>query len=240
MRSRRGFTVAEVLAVLLLLLVVLQIGWGLTAAVARAAVQVAERSESLAASRATAWILQEELEGVAAPDDVSAPAGDSVSLRAFRGTGRVCGAGAPADVLVRWSGTRAPDPAKDSVLVLGSDGAWTTRALAARALTPGGCGVGSPAAAGVEERWGLDRPAPAALLLRVFERGSYHLADDAFRYRIGAGGRQPLTPANVDAARSSLTAAPPARVVLEVATRGSHLRRPGAAIRRGFSLPGHW
>ena len=36
--------------------------------------------------------------------------------------------------------------------------------------------------------------APAEpILLRFFETGSYHLGDDALRYRRGSGGRQPLT-----------------------------------------------
>jgi hypothetical protein len=37
------------------------------------------------------------------------------------------------------------------------------------------------------------RDFPPVVLVRFFERGSYHLADDAFRYRRGGGGRQPLT-----------------------------------------------
>jgi hypothetical protein len=39
--------------------------------------------------------------------------------------------------------------------------------------------------------------APAPVLVRLYERGTYYLADGAFRYRRGAGGRQPLTPERV-------------------------------------------
>jgi hypothetical protein len=45
------------------------------------------------------------------------------------------------------------------------------------------------------ETWRLDAPAdPHAVVARLFEKGSYHLALAALRYRRGASGRQPLTP----------------------------------------------
>jgi hypothetical protein len=235
-RSRGGFTVIEALTVLLLLLLVLQTGWTLTAGMGRAVTELADRGESLAASRATAWILQEELEGVVAPMDVSAPTGDSFSVRAFRGSAVVCSARPPAELVVRWSGVRSPDPTKDSVLVLETGGALSVRSLASRVATPGACGD----LPGRAERWTLDAPMPRAVLMRFFERGSYHLTDDAFRYRIGAGGRQPLTPASIDPARSGLGAEAPARVVLELHTRGAHLGRAGPWVRRAFPVMGRW
>jgi hypothetical protein len=236
MRARHGFTVIEALAVLLLLLLVLQLGWMVTSAVARAATELADRGESLAAIRATAWILQEELDGVRAAVDVSEPQGDSFSLRAFRGTAVVCSAPAPGELVVRWSGFRSPDASKDSVLVLGGDGSWSVRALASRSVAPGACG--GPAS-GAEERWELDRPVDEPRLARLFERGSYHLADDAFRYRIGAGGRQPLTPPNLDPA-SSLVSTSPSGVLVQVETRGAHRRGAGPSLRRVFLLSGRW
>lgn len=43
--------------------------------------------------------------------------------------------------------------------------------------------------------WTVSDSVPAGLILvRYFERGSYHLSGDALRYRRGRAGRQPLTP----------------------------------------------
>jgi hypothetical protein len=238
--ARAGFTVVEALTALLVLLLLLNVGWSVTAAMGRAAAELAERGESLAASRAASWILQEELAGVRAPADLAAPAGDSLALRAFRGAALVCGLRTPTELLVRWSGIRAPDPTKDSLLVLDADGEWSVRALSRRSAEPRGC-VGAPGPIGdVEERWTIDREVGAPVLLRYFERGSYHLSDAALRYRIGAGGRQPLTPETLDPVASSLTGASPDLVILQLATRGSHLGRRGPAVRRTFAVSGGW
>ncbi len=234
MRERGGSTIAETLWALLLLLITLGLAWEVTARAGRSAAAMAEAGESLAASRAAAWILQEELEGVRAPDDVSAPAGDSFSIRGFRGAAVVCGAPAAAQLLVRWSGVRAPDPTKDSVLVLRGDGSGAVRGLVARVAAARGCSDG-PA-----ERWTLDAPEPAAALLRFFERGSYHLSDEALRYRIGRGGRQPLTPPALDPAGSGIVASGPGRIAVRLALRGSRSRRAGPAELRTFWLPGGW
>ena len=234
---RSGFTLVEALVTLLLLLLLLQAASTLVSAMARAAAALADRAESLAAARATAWIIQEEVEGARAGLDVSVPAGDSVSVRAFRGTVFVCAAIPPRDLIVRWSGLRAPDPTKDSALVLLASVWWTEAELAARAPAPGGCG---DAEGGREERWTLAEPLPDALVLRLFERGSYHLVDEALRYRIGFGGRQPLTPAHMDPERSGLSARTPSRLVLTVATRGSRRGAEGPRWRRSFPVAGAW
>ncbi len=50
-------------------------------------------------------------------------------------------------------------------------------------------------ACGTGYRLGLE-PEPASRgIVLIFERGSYHLADGAFRYRRGRAGRQPVTEA---------------------------------------------
>jgi type II secretory pathway component PulJ len=233
---RAGFTAVEALVSFLLVSLLLQAGWTLTAGIARASAAIAERAEGLAASRAVGWILQEELEGARAGSDVSTPAGDSIGVRAFRGTARVCAGSTARSLLVRWSGLRAPDPAKDSLLVLLSSGRWASRALAARTAGSGEC-AGS---GGSLERWTLgDSVAPAALV-RLFERGSYHLSDEALRYRIGAGGRQPLTPARFDPARSGIVRSGLDRVVLVVSTRGGRGGGGGPEWRRSFRLAEAW
>ena len=175
---RSGFTLVEALVTLLLLLLLLQAASTLVSAMARAAAALADRAESLAAARATAWIIQEEVEGARACLDVSVPEGDSVSVRAFRGTAFVCAAIPPRDLIVRWSGLRAPDPTKDSALVLLASARWTEAELAARAPAPGGCG---DAEGGREERWTIAEPLPDALVLHLFERWSYHLVNEALR-----------------------------------------------------------
>jgi hypothetical protein len=235
MTRRSGFTVVESLIVLLILLLVLQAAWSVAAGMARGSVALADRAESLAAARTAGWILQEELEGARAGSDVSSPGGDSLALRAFRGTALVCAAPGPRELVVSWSGLRSPDPTKDSVLVLLASGAWARRALAAR--TRGGR-CGDPELTG--ERWTLSDSVSSALLLRLFERGSYHLSDEALRYRIGFGGRQPLTPPSLDPARSGLTRAAADRVVLAVATRGRRRGGEGPHWRRAFVLAGGW
>ena len=84
-----------------------------------------------------------------------------------------------------------PDPARDSVLVLGVDGGW--RAFDLEDVSPAeGC-AGVEGERGFEWGW-QNQDAPAPVLVRSFERGEYHLADGALRYRRGFGGRQPLTP----------------------------------------------
>ncbi len=237
MSRKAGFTVIETLTALLLLLLVLEAVWGVTAATARSAGALADRSESLAAARAVGWILQEELEGVGAGADLTVPAGDSFSIRAYRGSAIVCAQPGPQEILVRWTGLRSPDQTKDSVSLVGRGGAWTTRALVSRSASRLEC---APEAAGRVETWRLSEPVPSTAFVRFFERGSYHLSDDALRYRIGAGGRQPLTPQAVDRARSGMTAEPRGRLIVAVATLGARRGRNGPAWRRAFALPGTW
>ena len=168
MNARAAFTVVETLVAVVLLLLVLQAGWVLVAGAARAAAALADRGEALAASRAAGWILQEELEAARAGVDVTEPRGDSFRIRAFRGTAIVCACAGPAEAVVRWTGMRAPNPDKDSVLVLLPPGVWTVRTLRDRESAPGAC-TAHPA--GVAERWTLREPAEGAVLLRLFETG---------------------------------------------------------------------
>jgi hypothetical protein len=237
MRSRDGFVAAEAIVALLLLLAVLQLCWTVADGVGRAAVVLADRAEALAAARTAAWVLQEEVNGASAGRDVIRPGADSLALRAFRGAALACGGAAPTGVVVRYQGLRAPDPGKDSVLVLGRDGTWTAHRLRERAPLAGGCGTEGK---GVGERWRLDPDPGAAVFLRVFERGSYHIADGALRYRAGGGGRQPLTPAALDPAASRFQALAPGVLAVHLGARGP--RRGGSARgwTRTFGLAESW
>ncbi|MCY3704326.1 MAG: hypothetical protein OXH08_02335 [Gammaproteobacteria bacterium] len=136
--------------------------------------------------RITRYTLAQELRTGLAGIDWVTGARDSVAVRAFRGTGVGCAASSQPLWAVRYTGLRRPDPAKDSVLVLAADGVWRVAKLVrARA---GACGDGAGG-----EVWELHPAVPEAVVGRVFERGSYHVAAGAFRYRPGRGGRQPLT-----------------------------------------------
>lgn len=119
--------------------------------------------------------------------DWVAGTGDSVVVRAFRGTAVRCADASPPSWAVRYAGLRRPDPAKDSVLVLANDGVWRVAGLVRARARRGVCGQGAG------EVWELNPAVPGAVVGRVFERGSYHVAAGAFRYRPGRGGRQPLT-----------------------------------------------
>lgn len=136
--------------------------------------------------RIARYTLAQELGTGLAGVDWVAELGDSVAVRAFRGTGVGCTVASQPLWAVRYNGLRRSDPAKDSVLVLAADGMWRVAKLVR--ARPGACGDGA-----VGEVWELNPTVPEAVVGRVFERGSYHVAAGAFRYRPGRGGRQPLT-----------------------------------------------
>lgn len=134
------------------------------------------------AVRAVRVVLRDELGAGLTDLDWTVFPPDSIRLRAFRGTGWPC---APLvrglTIPVRWDGIRAPDPSKDSLLVLDGDGAW--RVVDLVGVTDSGVCAG----------WTLEAAVPSPILMRLFESGSYHFGNGALRYRRGGGGRQPLT-----------------------------------------------
>ncbi|HUF68312.1 MAG TPA: hypothetical protein VMM79_06625 [Longimicrobiales bacterium] len=187
--ARPGFSAIEAV-------VALAVGGMLVAGLAATVIAVsrlerdaADRAEMLAARAHAGTVIVHELRTLDGRRDGFAIGGDSAALRAFRGLAIVCSADSvSADV--RYRGLRAPDAAKDSLLVLAGGGPE-------RALPLTGSGSASPSC--------VARPGESALALRpgsglqsgdivlVFERGSYHLTGGALRYRRGASGRQPLT-----------------------------------------------
>lgn len=190
---RAGSTLAEVMIALLCGLLVVQLSLAGLARVRSVGIRLTRRSETLAVLRTSRVVLRRELRfGVRGIDWVTfAP--DSIRLRAFRGVGFVCPPGtAGPDVLVAWSGTRAPAPAKDSVLLLTVRGAWLRADLLSVRPTSDRCA----AAPSIDvQRWRLSpTPEESVVLARLFERGSYHVSGAALRYRRGRSGRQPLTP----------------------------------------------
>ncbi|MDP2957909.1 MAG: hypothetical protein Q8N53_15890 [Longimicrobiales bacterium] len=185
-----GFSVAEALVALLLGCLV--VGVALTTLARQRAVQseLTARAERLGAARLARHLLGWELRAARGGGAYSVGP-DSLALRAYRGVGLVCsGERGPRELWVAASGVRAADPAKDSVELLLESGATAVLGLEAREGSGRRCGA-SPDAL---ERWTLSAPLPAGVVMvRWFERGSYHLSGGALRYRRGLAGRQPLT-----------------------------------------------
>jgi hypothetical protein len=187
-----GWSLPEVLVVLLLALRLMQLGLDSLSKLEGGRGRIAARTDALVALRVSRHVLRRELRHGVAGTDWELD-GDSLSLRAFRGVALVCASdSASATLVVSYAGDRAPDPAKDSVALLTEDGAAAVRAILATEPAAIACpGLGG----GEAESWRLDRGAPpGTLAAKLFERGSYHLSDGALRYRRGASGRQPLTP----------------------------------------------
>ena len=190
--SRRGASVPEAVVALLVGLLVVHLALRTVEEMRSAQARLAKRTDALVALRVGRYVVRSELRvGLRGRDWVLSD--ESLSLRAFRGTATVCPIRpAPDELLVRYRGTRSPDPAKDSLLLLTARGGAEVRALAGMGAPAGSCAA---AGAGALAQWRLDRePAADVVLARLFERGSYHLAGSALRYERGLSGRQPLTP----------------------------------------------
>ena len=188
----RGASVSEMVVALLAGLLVVHLALGTLERFRSAQVRLARRTDALVALRVSRHLLRAELR-VGLPGRDWRLADDSLGLRAFRGTALVCPTRpSPDELLVRYAGMRAPDPTKDSLLLVTGRGEVEVRALAGVAATADPCAAAGPGTVG---RWRLDREPPADVVLaRLFERGSYHLSGSALRYRRGLSGRQPLTP----------------------------------------------
>lgn len=206
--GRRGFGVTELLVALAVGLLVA----GLVARALAAARTAVEEMRATADRLVTVRVAREVVGGQGrAGGWTEPPAADSVAVRAYRGVALVCPTRVDSITLtVRVAGVRRASAEKDSVALLRADGSWVVRGLAGAALSRAPCpGAARPA----DERWTLASPAPPdAVLARWFERGSFHLAGGALRYRRGRAGRQPLTPAVLSSGRSRFTVRPDGRV----------------------------
>lgn len=232
--SRAGASLAEALVVLVLAALLVHLAWTTLREQSRAARRAAEVADRLEVARAGRFILDGELRAGVAGRDWTEPRDDTLAVRAFRGLAVPCLAPTGGwNGTVRYRGVRRPDPAKDSVLILEADGGW--RALA---LDDAWVGEEPPCSAAVDgpewttERWGLGEGGAAApeppVVVRLFEHGSYHLADGALRYRRGRAGRQPLTPELLDDEISSLVVHPDEGLLLRF---GFRERAGGTAAR---------
>jgi type II secretory pathway pseudopilin PulG len=224
--NRRGWTLPELLVGTMVAGLLLGGAVTLLHGAARVTRVLMEREEAQETFR-TVWTVLHQEVGAGLPGrDWELEPGTSTALllRAFRGIALPCNwtAGSQEGV-VAWRGHRAPDPSRDSVLVLTGEGLWWAGDLQAIAtVSPGviqdgdGDGRGGGGEEGMEgevggggqgpcaegssaprARWRLGEAPSDVLLLRYFERGRYSLEDGAFRYRRGGEGRQPLTPERV-------------------------------------------
>jgi len=203
---------------LLLGLAVISLGWSALAHQRAVASRLGADMDLLSARRLAGIVIGKELRAGVAGRDWLTPSTDSLSLRAFRGWGVVCGFGAePGTIYLTYRGERAANPAKDSVLILTAEG-WRRADLTASSSWGQSCAMDFGADA---EVWTIDPPVPGALVARIFERGSYHVSGGALRYRRGLGGRQPLTSEVFDDDRSTLEVRS-GRVVLRLVADSSH------------------
>lgn len=240
-RDRWGFTVVETLVALMLGWLVAYLALTTLARQRRLQTRLTQRAEALAAARVTRVVLGEEARVAAPMRDGWSASGASLGLRAFRGIGVPCTPVPTAEELyLRVRGVRHPDPDKDSVLVVDFTGSGPVRAiLDRRAVADVDCGGPD---AGTLERWRLSGPVPSgALVLRYFERGSYHLSGGALRYLRGQAGRQPLTPEVLSDALSGFVAdgsAPSVRLGT-TAPGADQVRWPGLRLRPSEEPDGH-
>ena len=195
-RGRAGVSLPELLLVAWLFAFVLAAVAGFAAGQGRslAAVRDAARAEDL--RRVVGLVLGTELRTLA-PVDLAAFPGDSVRIRAVRGGGPVCARDGDR-LVVRYQGTRLPDPDKDSALIVtGGSRLHETVAPVDGWTHSDACpdGLAIQLGRAAERSGGSPHPPdlPERGLLLVFETGSYSFGRRAFRYRRGQGGRQPLT-----------------------------------------------
>ena len=202
-RRPRGISLVEVLVSLLLGFAVISLGLSALARQRTVASRLRSEMDLLSARRLTAIVMGKELRAGVGGRDWIGPAPQGLSLRAFRGWGLVCGSGTePGKIVVAFYGERAPNPVKDSLLILTADG-WRGTDLTGRASGAGSCATNL---GGDPEIWTVDPPVTGSLVARIFERGSYHVSGGALRYRRGLGGRQPLTLDVFDDDRSTIEA----------------------------------
>lgn len=223
--SRAGASLAEALVVLVLAALLVHLAWTTLREQSRAARRAAELADRLEVARAARFILDGELRAGVAGRDWSRPRADTLAVRAFRGLAVPCGAPTGGwDGTVRYRGVRRPDPDKDSVLVLEADGRWRARALeGARVDDTRPCSASVDGPEWTTEQWELGEAGTGSpespVVVRLFEHGSYHLADGALRYRRGLAGRQPLTLELLDDETSSLAFHPDEGLLLRFGFR---------------------
>jgi hypothetical protein len=189
MPMRRGSSLAELVVAMTVGGLLSALLFGLLGAQVRLARETARRIAIADAVRVTNHVVAGEVRRMA-PQDLRALSRDSMAIRAFRGTAIVC-AGDGEHLGVRFRGDRAPDPVKDSLLVVSPFAAErAVRLLDQRHAAVDGC-FAMPGETVIS--WTVQPAIDMASVLLLFESGNYYLTAGALRYRLGAEGRQPVT-----------------------------------------------
>src|SRR5687768_2114617 len=169
---------------------------------------VSDRVADAEALRTASGIVTAEVRSVAAAD-LHAVAADSLALRVHRGMAVVAGV-ASSGITLNYEGIRDPDPAKDSLLIVGSERAGSFTLLSGDPL-----------------RIQPDIPVASHDILLFFETGAYHLATHALRYRRGVEGKQPVTDELIDHRASRFGVESQARLVrIHLRGRPAQARAP--------------
>ena len=189
-----GALSVEWLIALLILSAVAALSTTAISTILRSGMTALVRADGGAQAHTAANVLRSELSRAAPGIDWSGASGDSLRLRAVRGSGWVC-ASSPTGttVAVVYTGDRAPNPAKDSVRIVNADGSTAVRKLRSRRTGLRCAGSGLAA-----ELWDLGPAPPKEAVLRLFESGTYAIDRGALRYRTGRGGRQPVAGVSFD------------------------------------------
>lgn len=202
-RRHRGFVLAEAIVAGTLLLLVVQVAWWTTAAQSHVSTGVVAGARMLDETRLIHQVLSMEIRHGQSGDDWMVVDGD-LRLRAFRGLGFTCRTQPDDGWGVAVTGYRRADSDKDSVLVLSADGSWRSTSLVRRTRQ---AGLDCQQLPGFStEVWSLDPVPNRPLVALYFEKGAYRLTSDAFRYRRGQSGWQPLTGTGIAPDSSGLSA----------------------------------
>jgi len=221
-----GQSLVELVVALLLLALFATTALGLLTAELGLFRDAADATEAGNAARFAARLLHSEIATLTAADSRGFDA-DSSRQRVFRGAAIVC-AVAATTATVRYIGLRAPDPAKDSALVLTTAGETSRPVAAASPASVPGC---SPGPSEIVLELDLGTGLQTGDLLLLFETGTWHLSGSALRYARGAGGRQPLTPEVFldDSTRITADSTPGGPVAVRLALAAMPVGRPVAA-----------
>ncbi len=199
----RGFALAEAVVGGVLLLLIVQAAWSITAAQGAVASRIVGESVVMDEARLVHHLLATEVgHGVVGTDWRIHE--NALELRAFRGVALRCRAQPNAGWGVAVSGYRSPDSDKDSVLVFSETAGWQLSRLERRVRSSDLDCQDIPGFA--REVWTLDPPRPEGLAAMYFERGAYRFSAGAFRYRVGSGGWQPVTHTGIDSQSAQLAA----------------------------------
>ncbi|MGQ0815138.1 MAG: hypothetical protein ACT4O1_11815 [Gemmatimonadota bacterium] len=189
---------------------------------------ISERAAANEALRTARLLLRAEFRDVDA-SDVRAVGRDSLAARVFRGRAVVCIVEYPNAVL-RYRGMRVPEPEKDSLLLVGEERvvAFSLGGTTRESCIPRSDEQVVTIATEVRLR--------ANSVVLIFESGTYHLANNALRYRRAAEGKQPITDELIDHRASRFDAEPRGRGIrVRLRSRADAPAVTAADTRIGFS-----